>query len=92
MRYMNGTKDFGIMYSTLEDLRLIGYTDSDCGRNIDDRKSTSRYTFIFGIGIVSWESRKHPIVTLSLVEVEYVTTIRIVCQAVWMRIILKDLL
>ena len=58
MRYVNGTRDFGIMYSTSEDFKLIGYTDSDCGGNIDDRKSTSGYTFHFGIGMVSWASRK----------------------------------
>jgi hypothetical protein len=69
----------------------IGYTDSDCGGNIDDRKSTSGYTFNFGIGIVSCASRKHPIVTLSL-EAEYVTATSTSCQAVWMRRMLKYLL
>jgi hypothetical protein len=64
MRYVNGTKDFDILYSTSEDFRLIGYTDSDCGGILDDKKSTSRYTFHFAIGMVSWGSRKHPIVTL----------------------------
>jgi ribosome biogenesis protein Nip4 len=68
LRYVNGTKDFGIMYSTSEDFKLIGYTDSDCGGSIDDRKSTSGYTFHFGTCIVSWASRKQPIVTLSSVE------------------------
>ena len=65
MRYVNGTNDFGIMYSTSEDFRFIGYTDSDCGGNIDDRKSIFVYTFHFGTCIVSWASRKQPIVTLS---------------------------
>jgi hypothetical protein len=65
MIYVNGTRDFGIMYSTSEDFKLIGYTESDCGGIIDDRKSTSRYTFHFGTCIVSWASRKQPIVTLS---------------------------
>jgi hypothetical protein len=46
LRYVNGTKYFGIKYSTSEDFRLIGYTDSDCGGNIDDRKSTFGTHFI----------------------------------------------
>jgi len=54
LRYVNTTKDFGIKYSTSYDFKLIGYIDSDCGGNIDDKKSTSGYTFHFGIGIVSW--------------------------------------
>jgi hypothetical protein len=92
LRYVNETKYFGIKYSTSEDFKLIGYTDNDCGGSIDDRKSTSRYTFHYGIGMVSWASRKHPIVTLSSAEVEYVAATSSTCQAVWMRIILKDLL
>ena len=92
MRYVNGKKYFGIKYSTSEDFKLIGYTDSDCGGNIDDRKSTSGYTFNFGTGMVSWAPRKHPIVTLSSAEEEYVATTSVTCQAVWMRRMLRDLL
>jgi hypothetical protein len=71
MRYVNETKYFGIKYSTSEDFKLIGYTDSDCGGSIDDKKITSGYTFQFGTGMVSWASRKKPIVTLSLGEAKY---------------------
>jgi len=79
LRYVNGTKDFGIKYSTSEDFRLIGYTDSDCRGNIDDRKNTSGYTFHYETGMVSWASRKQPIVTLSSVEAEYVVAIDATC-------------
>ena len=72
MRYVSGTKDLGIMYSTLENFKLIGYIDSDNGGIIDDRKRTYGYTFHFGTFVVSWDSKKQPIVTLSLAEVEYV--------------------
>ena len=54
MRYVSGTKDFGIMYSTSENFKLIGYTNSDNGGSTDDRKSTYGYTFHFGTGVVSW--------------------------------------
>ena len=81
LRYASGTKDLGIMYSTSENFELIGYTDSDNGGSIDNRKSTSRYTFHFGTCVVSWESKKYPIVTLSSVEAEYVATTSVACQA-----------
>jgi hypothetical protein len=68
LRYVNGTIDFFIKESTSKDFRLIGYTNNDCGGNIDERKSTSGYTFHFGTGMVSWASRKQCIVTLSLAK------------------------
>jgi hypothetical protein len=89
---VNGKKDFGIKYSTSEDFRLIGYTGSDCGGSIDDRKSTYGYTFYFGIGMVSWASSKKPIMTLSSVEEEYVASTRETCQSIWIRRMLKYLL
>jgi len=89
LRYVNGTIDFGIKYSTSKYFRLIGYTNSDYGGNIDDSKSTSGYTFYFGTGMVSWESRKKPIVNLSSIEPEYVAATSATCQAIWMRRMLK---
>ena len=62
-RYVSSTKGLIIMYSTSENFKLIGYTNNDNGGSIDDRKITSGYTFHFGTGVVSWASKKQPIVT-----------------------------
>ena len=80
LRYVSGTKDIGIMYSNLDTFKLIGYSDSDNGGNTNDRKSTSRYTFHFGTGVVSWDLKKQPNVTLSSTEAEYVAT-SVACQS-----------
>jgi hypothetical protein len=80
LRYINGTKYFGINYSTSKYFIVIRYIDSDCGGSIDDRKSKYEYTFHFGIGIVSWELGNHTIVTLCSAEGEYVTTTSTTCQ------------
>ena len=40
LTYVSGTKNLGIMYSTLEIFNLVGYIDSDNGGNENDRKST----------------------------------------------------
>ncbi|CAL5443052.1 unnamed protein product [Camellia sinensis] len=45
LRYLQGTIDFGIWYSSLEDSKLIGFSDSDWAGSIDDMKSTSGYVF-----------------------------------------------
>ena len=82
LRYVSGIKDLGIMYSTLENFKLIGYTNSDNGGNTDDRKITYGYTFHFGTCVVLWDSKKHPIVTLCSIEAEYVATTGVACQAI----------
>ncbi|XP_057837950.2 secreted RxLR effector protein 161-like [Cryptomeria japonica] len=89
LKYVSGTKNYGMFYSRSNDFNLIVYTDSDCVGSIDDRKRTSGYAFHSGSGVVSWVTMKQPIVTLSSAEVEYVVATRAECQAVWMRRMLK---
>ena len=85
LRYISGTRDYGILYSKSDDFILVGYTDSDFAGSIDDRKSTSGYIFHLGSGAISWDSQKQPIVTLSTTEAEYVAATSAACQAVWIR-------
>ena len=48
IRYVKGTKKYGILYTTSENSELIGYTDSDWAGSVDDLKSTSSYVFCWG--------------------------------------------
>ena len=45
LRYIEGTTNYGILYSTSNRNSLIGYIDSDFAVSLDDRKSTSGYAF-----------------------------------------------
>eukprot|EP00253_Pinus_taeda_P020910 PITA_20910 len=91
LRYVNGTKGFGILYSSSESFMLKGYTDSDWAGSVDDRKSTSGYVFYMGSGAISWASKKQPVVSLSTAEAEYVAATAAACQAVWLRRVIRDL-
>jgi hypothetical protein len=68
LRYIAGTMNHGILYSTTNNLQLVGYTHSDFAGSIDDRKSTSGYAFQLGTRVVAWAYKKQPIVTISSVE------------------------
>jgi hypothetical protein len=83
--YVVGTTNYGVLYTSDSDFKLIGYTDNDFVVSVDDRKSTLGYVFSFGSRVVAWASKKHPIVTLSSVEDEYVEATTTACQTVWMR-------
>ena len=69
---------------------LTGYTDSDYVRSTDDKKSTSGYAFHFGKNMISWESKKQPIVSVSSTEAEYVAATTKSCHAVWLKRLLMD--
>ena len=90
-RYLQGTADFGLLYKKGEHSDLMGFTDSDYARDQDDRKSTSGYVFMLGTGVVSWSSKKQPIVTLSTTEAEFVAAASCACQAIWLRRILEEI-
>lgn len=92
LRYIAGTTNFGILYTSVSDFKLTGYSNSDFASSADDRKSPSGYVFSFGSGSVAWASKKQPIVTLSSAEVEYVAVTAAACQTIWMRRILNELL
>ena len=52
LKYLRRTRDYMLLYQS-ESLEPIGYTDSDFQSDIDSRKSTSRYVFTFGGGVIS---------------------------------------
>ena len=58
IRYLQGTKEFGLFFKKGEKLDLFGFIDSDYVGDSDDRKSTSGYVFMLGIGVVSWSLKK----------------------------------
>eukprot|EP00253_Pinus_taeda_P006185 PITA_06185 len=91
LRYVKGTKRFGILYNVSEHSDLVGYTDNDWAGSVDDQKSTSGYVFHMGLGAISWASKKQSIVALSTAEAEYVAATAATCQAVWMRKMLRSL-
>ena len=53
MRYLQGTKDYMLMYRQTDNLDLVGYSDADFVCCVDSRKSTSGYIFIMVSGAVS---------------------------------------
>ncbi|PRQ17740.1 putative RNA-directed DNA polymerase [Rosa chinensis] len=91
LRYLKGTINLGVLYRRNGEEKLEAFTDSDYAGDVDDRKSTSGYIFMFSDGAVSWSSKKQPVVTLSTTEAEFIAAAYCACQGVWMRRIFKRL-
>ena len=43
--YIKGTIDFGLFYIYSNSFELVGYSDGDWARDMDDRKSTTSFLF-----------------------------------------------
>lgn len=95
LRYIAGTVNYGIWYSSKGSLyfygKLYGYSDSDFGSCLDDRRSISAHVFTLGSGVVAWSSKKQPITALSITKAEYVAMTFAACQAVWITGLLTNL-
>ena len=45
LRYVQGTKGIGLLYTTDQDSPLVVYSDADYADDVNDRKSTSGFVF-----------------------------------------------
>ena len=70
---------------------LHGWTDSDWGGDVDDRKSTNGYVYTFAGRAITWRLKKQAIVSLSSTEVEYVATSLAVKEGIWLKAILEEI-
>jgi hypothetical protein len=90
MRYLSGTRDYGLVLGGTGDSTLVAYSDADWGGDIN-RKSTFDALHFFVYDLFHWTSKKHGCVALSTAEAEYVAASSCALNVVWLRGILFDL-
>lgn len=92
LRYIQGTQDLKMVYNRDENADiLVGYSDSDWAGDKNDRKSTSGYIFKAFGNVVSWLSKKQSTISLSSTEAEYYALAEAICEAKWLRTLLKEM-
>ena len=91
MRYLKGTKYYGLWYKLGGNLALKEFTDVDWAGSLDDRKSTSGGAFFLGKRLVSWTSKKKNCISQSIVEAKYVVTIVNYSNIVWFKQLLEGM-
>ncbi len=91
LRYIKHTLQCGIFYEAKSQLQVHGYTDADQAGNVFNKRSTSGFMFSFGSGVVSWSSKKQPIIALSNTEAKYRGATIAACEVVWLQKLLSDL-
>ena len=90
-RYIKGSIDYGLVFSEGGDNSLVGYSDADWAGDIDNRRSTSGYTYYIGNSLVSWSSKKQATVAKSSTEAEYVALSLATQESIWLRRLLESI-
>src|SRR5277367_2701159 len=82
--YLGTMKDLWLTFGGNTQTLLQGYCDADWASN-EGRHSISGFLFHFGVGAISWSSKKQSIVTLSSTEAEYVAQTHAAKEGTWLR-------
>ena len=93
LRYLGGTRDLGLQFngSAPNVINLVGYSDADWAGDVDTRRSTTAFVFVFAGACISWASRLQPTVALSSAEAEYMALCAGAQEAIHLRTMLRDL-
>lgn len=91
LRYLQRTKNFMLVYKQVENLQVVGYSDSDFGGSVDDLKSTSGYIFTLAGAAISWKSVKQTLITSSTMYAEFVACYGASLQAVWLKNLITEI-
>nr|GEW78634.1 ribonuclease H-like domain, reverse transcriptase, RNA-dependent DNA polymerase [Tanacetum cinerariifolium] len=85
LRYVKGTKDYGITYKHNGGNKIQGFSDSSYGVNTQEGKGTTGIIFYYGESPISWSTQKQATVALSSCESEFIAATPASTQALWLK-------
>ena len=90
---MKGTLHYGLVYTKgCGSYLLSGFSDSDLGGSVEDRKSTGGMAFYLDESLITWVSQKQRCVALSSCEAEFMAATTAACQGIWLQRVLSQIM
>ena len=90
INYLGGMKDLWLTFGEQKETMIEGFCDVDWASQ-KHRHSISRFSFHFGVGAISWSSKKQGVMLLSSTEAEYIVQTHAAKQGIWLRSFMKEI-
>nr|GEX08944.1 hypothetical protein [Tanacetum cinerariifolium] len=92
LKYIKATVGKGLRFGSEDEPKLTGYCDANYVSDVNTRRSTTGYVFLYGSSPVSWCSKRQPTLSLSTTEAEYQAAAMAAAQeCVWLVELLRNL-
>lgn len=88
--YVKATSHYRLNLSTITDLNINLYCDSDFAANRDDRTSTGGLMLMVDKAPIMWRVNKHKQVSLSTMESEFVTMVDAAKEMLWFQNVMLE--
>jgi hypothetical protein len=90
-KYLKGTSDISIVYSTAHQKELTAYSYADFTGDTKTRRSTSCVVCLYMGGPISWMSRRQTSVALLTTEAEFMAASEATKEVVWLMRLLNEI-
>lgn len=90
LKYLKGCSGKSLLYKRHGHHYVEVYTDADWVGLLTDRRSTLGYCSFVGDNLVTWRSKKQPVVARSSVGAEFKSIAHGICELLWLRILLVE--
>ncbi|CAM8992960.1 unnamed protein product [Rhodiola kirilowii] len=91
LRYVKAAPAQGILFPSSSDLQLRAFCDADWAACPLTRRSITGHCVMLGPCIISWKTKKQPVVSRSSAESEYRSMAAVCCELTWLARLLKDM-
>ncbi|CAM8993843.1 unnamed protein product [Rhodiola kirilowii] len=91
LRYVKAAPAQGILFPACSDLQLKAFCDADWAACPLTRRSITGHCVMLGPCVISWKTKKQPVVSRSSAESEYRSMAAVCCELTWLARLVSDM-